>query len=279
MTMEFKNMVPRGLARTPSAQKTSPGEVSECRMVNRDISQLVHSPNKVVSWQRLFAREGANSADTNLVQGGCIEAAYEGKQGGDVIGFDEWFEINLLKEYEANLTLFATQFPLTRSRQAPFGPMCTAWLAKDYTVCGTDKKLDVLGQVGIVLASLVYYYAAGTYYHATQKGRKRSLDSVKWDVDPNTLEWPEIPADAEEVKRAIVVLDEAGNELARTETRSIVELDEAGNVPSGDKVKAKAFKRGAVELDGAGNVLSMDKLRRAVLELDVDGNELFGSKE
>jgi hypothetical protein len=155
--------------------------------------------------------------------------------------------------------------------------MCTAWLAKDYSVCGEDKKLDVLGQIGIVLASLVYYYAAGRYYHATQKGRKRSLDSVKWDVDPNTLEWPEIPADAAEVKRAIVVLDDAGNELARTETRSIVEFDEAGNVLSGDKVKA--FKRGAVELDEAGNELSMDKLRRAVLELDADGNELSGSKE
>jgi hypothetical protein len=124
---------------------------------------------------------------------------------------------------------------------------------------------------------LVLYYVAGRYHHATQKGRKRTLDSVKWEVYPNTLEWPEIPADAAEVKRAIVVLDDAGNELARTETRSIVEFDEAGNVLSGDKVKA--FKRGAVELDEAGNELSMDKLRRAVLKLDADGNELSGSKE
>lgn len=133
-----------------------------------------------------------------------------------------------------------------------------------------------MGAVGVILAQMVYYYINGRYLRATQKGGKRSLDSVEWDVDPDTLVWPEIPADAEEVKRAIVVLDEAGNEIARTEKRTapaVVELDGAGNE------LARSEKRDVVELDGAGNELSMDKLRRAVVELDAAGIELTDSEE
>ncbi|KAL1611930.1 hypothetical protein SLS60_000153 [Paraconiothyrium brasiliense] len=135
------------------------------------------------------------------------------------------------------------------------GDMCKAWHADDHSVCGNDKKLNVLGAVGVILAQLVYYYvkSEGKYYHATQKGAKRDLQSVNWDVDPETLAWPEIPPNAEEVKRAIVALDEAGNELARTEKRTVVELDEAGNELS------SSGKREVVELDEAGNELPSSK--------------------
>jgi hypothetical protein len=150
------------------------------------------------------------------------------------------------------------------------GPICRAWHADDTSICGPNTRLTFMGAVGVVLAQLVYYYiqSEGRYYHARQKGKKRDLDSIKWDVDPDTLAWPEIPPNAQEVKRAIVVLDEAGNEIARTEKRTVVELDEAGNELSSDK-------REVVELDEAGNELSSDK--REVVELDEAGNELHSS--
>jgi len=200
-----------------------------------------------------------------------------------VIQFDEWFEINLLE-----------------AERDRFGPLCRAWLAKDYSVCGESTRVNFLGQVGVILATLIYYYRAGRFFHATQKGGKRSVD-VHWDVDPNTIEWPDIPADAEEVKRAIVVLDDDGNEIARSETRSSLQFDEAGNLLA-DKVKA--VKRGVVELDEAGNELSEKKARavkratpafdeagiplpakkvkavkREAVELDEAGNELSRSKK
>ena len=56
---------------------------------------------------------------------------------------------------------------------------------------------------------------------------------MQWDIDPEDITWPEIPPDAEEVKRAIVLLDEVGDELARSEKRAVVELDEAENELSG----------------------------------------------
>jgi len=111
------------------------------------------------------------------------------------------------------------------------GEMCRAWLEDDLSKCSDNKQFNILGAVGIVLAQMVYYYirSEGRYYHATQKGAKRDLQSVQWDIDPEDITWPETPPDAEEVKRAIVLLDETDNELARSEKRAVVELDEAGN--------------------------------------------------
>ncbi|KAF1958480.1 hypothetical protein CC80DRAFT_592168 [Byssothecium circinans] len=190
-----------------------------------------------------------------MSQAGCITNGYNGHYGGDVIGHDEWFEIRWRKE-DAHL----------------MGEMCKAWLENDLSKCGNNKKFNILGAVGVVLAQLVYYYvrSEGRYYHATQKGAKRDLQSVQWDIDPEELTWPEIPPDAEEVKRAIVVLDGAGNELARTEKRTVVELDEAG------KELSSSGKRGVVELDEAGNELSSPG-KRGVVELDEAGNELSSS--
>jgi hypothetical protein len=169
---------------------------------------------------------------------------------GSKLTFDRRMEQHYLSSLQSVLLICPRDFPL-------MGPMCRAWMADDTSVCGKDKKVDVLGVAGIVLAQLVYYYvkSEGKYFHASQNGKKRSVDSVQWDVDPESLAWPSIPADAEEVKRAIVVLDEAGNELARSEKRAIVKLD------------------------GNGNELSMHKLKRAVLELDEAGNELFSSRK
>ncbi|KAJ4357417.1 uncharacterized protein N0V89_001992 [Didymosphaeria variabile] len=171
-------------------------------------------------------------------QAGCVTNGYNGNYGGDVIGYDQWFEVQIRADDEHLM-----------------GEMCRAWHENDLSKCGDNKKYNILGAVGVVIAQLVYYYvrSEGRYYHATQKGAKRDLESVQWDINPKDLTWPEIRPDAEEVKRAIVVLDEAGNELARTEKRAIVELDEAGNE------LFSSGKRGVVELDEAGNDLSSSK--------------------
>ncbi|KAF2676374.1 hypothetical protein K458DRAFT_437278 [Lentithecium fluviatile CBS 122367] len=188
-------------------------------------------------------------------QGACVINGYKGYYGGDVIGYNKWFEIRIRDEDEHLL-----------------GEMCRAWLEDDLSKCGDNKKYNILGAVGVVFAQMVYYYVSseGRYYHATQKGAKRDLESVQWDIDPEDITWPEIPPDAEEVKRAIVLLDEAGNELARSEKRAVVELDEAGNKPS------SSGKRGVVELDEAGNELARSE-KRAVVELNEAGNELSSS--
>lgn len=93
---------------------------------------------------------------------------------------------------------------------------------------------------------------------------------MQWGIDTEDLSWPDIPPGAEELKRAIVVLDEAGNELARSEGRTVVGLGEGGNgLP-------RSSKRGIEVLDEASNDLSLRK--GGVAELD-EGRNGFSNSE
>lgn len=153
------------------------------------------------------------------------------------------------------------------------GEMCNALFAKDFSKCGKKQKFDILGQTGLILAGLVYFYtkSKGTFTQATIKGSaKRGAGAVQWELDPETIQWAEATLHDEKMRRGIADIDQTVNEILGLEKRGIVELDEAGNELS------SSGKRGIVELDEAGNELS-SSVKRGIVELDEAGNELPSS--